>query len=409
MNTHHLPRYHFLDWVRIIAFFLLILYHVGMYYVTWGWHVKSPFASAAPEPFMMLSSPWRLTLLFLVSGVASSCMLAKLRPFVFLRMRSWRLLVPLLFGMLVIVPPQSYLEVVEKLGYAGGYADFMRLYLRGYHGFCKDGCLILPTWNHLWFVAYLWAYTAVLALVVLALGPRFDRLAALLGRVLTGWKIVVLPAAVLALARIVMLNRFPVTHALVDDWTSHANYLPVFLLGALVARVPGFWPRVAALRWTCLALALAGWALLMLWIALDDAGGIDGTRWELLVHPMRANHALLAWSAILAACGFAQRHLDRDGPARRYLTEAVFPVYILHQTLIVVLAHALKPLRLAPGLEAVLLVVLVTVLSFAGFEIVRRAPLLRPLFGLGPRTRPLSPATAAPGTLAPRPAAGRGV
>ena len=28
-----------LDWLRIIAFGLLILYHVGMFYVTWGWHV----------------------------------------------------------------------------------------------------------------------------------------------------------------------------------------------------------------------------------------------------------------------------------------------------------------------------------------------------------------------------------
>ena len=73
-----LPRYHFLDWVRILAFFLLILYHVGMYYVTWGWHVKSPYASDALEPYMMLSAPWRLSLLFLVSGVASSCMLTKL-------------------------------------------------------------------------------------------------------------------------------------------------------------------------------------------------------------------------------------------------------------------------------------------------------------------------------------------
>ena len=212
-----LPRYHFLDWVRILAFFLLIVYHVGMYYVTWGWHVKSPYASDALEPYMMLSAPWRLSLLFLVSGVASSCMLAKLRPGAFLRTRSWRLLVPLLFGMLVIVPPQSYFEVVEKLGYAGSYADFMRLYLRGYHGFCKDGCLILPTWNHLWFVVYLWAYTAVLALLTLALGARFDRLAAGLGRLLAGWKIVVLPAAVLALVRILMLQRFPITHALVDD------------------------------------------------------------------------------------------------------------------------------------------------------------------------------------------------
>lgn len=395
-----LPRYHFLDWVRIIAFFLLILYHVGMYYVTWDWHVKSPHASETLEPFMALSSPWRLSLLFLVSGVASSCMLAKLKPLVFLRKRSWRLLIPLLFGMLVIVPPQSYCEVIEKLGYAGSYADFMHLYVRGYHGFCKDGCLILPTWNHLWFVAYLWAYTVVLALLMLALGPRVDRLAARLGRVLTGWKIIVLPAAVLALARMLMLDRFPTTHALIDDWYNHAHYLTVFLLGALMARVPGVWPRLAALRWTGLALAFTGWAAIIVWYALNH-DAFAGTRWELLVYPMRAMYVLMAWSAIVAACGFAQRHLDRDGPARRYLTEAVFPVYILHQTLIVVLAHALKPLHREPVLEAMLLVVLVTVASFAGFEIVRRVPLLRPLFGLGPQAPVARPAATAVTSGAP--------
>jgi glucan biosynthesis protein C len=50
-------RLFFLDWVRITAFFVLIVYHVGMYYVTWDWHVKSPHTSSAVEPFMMLSSP----------------------------------------------------------------------------------------------------------------------------------------------------------------------------------------------------------------------------------------------------------------------------------------------------------------------------------------------------------------
>jgi hypothetical protein len=61
-----------LDWVRIGAFMLLIFYHVGMYYVTWDWHVKSPHASNTIEPLMFLTNPWRLTLLFLVSGVATA-------------------------------------------------------------------------------------------------------------------------------------------------------------------------------------------------------------------------------------------------------------------------------------------------------------------------------------------------
>jgi hypothetical protein len=390
VTTHTATRLFFLDWVRIIAFFVLILYHVGMYYVSWGWHVKSPAASDALAPVMMLSSPWRLSLLFLVSGVASGSMLARLEPLRFMRQRSRRLLVPLLFGMLVIVPPQSYCEVVEKVGYRGSYLDFMRLYLSAYHGFCRDGCLILPTWNHLWFVAYLWAYTVVLGLLTLALGARFDQFAHRLGRQLDGWRIVLLPAAVLGLARILMEERFPQTHALVDDWYSHVNYLLPFLLGALMSRVPAFWPRVQALRWTCLALATGGWALLMIGYAVAKTIPQDGL-FRLLCLGIHSVYALLAWSAILAACGFARRHLDEDGPARRYLAPAVFPVYILHQTVIVVLARTLKPLHIQPGLEGMLLIVLTTVSCFAGYELVRRVAALRPLFGLG-AAEPASPA-----------------
>jgi surface polysaccharide O-acyltransferase-like enzyme len=132
----------------------------------------------------------------------------------------------------------------------------------------------------------------------------------------------------------------------------------------------------------------------------------DAVTYEIIARPtvailrpfMYAMYALLAWSAMVAACGFAARHLDRDGPARRYLNESIFPVYILHQTVIVVLAHTLQPLRLAPGLEALVLVVLTLSLSFAGFELVRRAALLRPLFGLPPRGtgRSVQAAVAAP-------------
>lgn len=383
----HSARLVFLDWVRIIAFFLLIVYHVGMYYVSWDWHVKSPAASSAPEPFMLLSSPWRLALLFLVSGAASSLMLMRTRIGPFLRRRSVRLLLPLVFGMFVVVPPQSYLEVVEKLGYAAGYGEFMRLYVSGYQGFCRGAdCLILPTWNHLWFVAYLWVYTLALAALVAALGPRFDTLAHKTASALRGWRIIVLPAAVLAVLRIVLASRFPSTHGLVDDWFNHATYFFLFLLGALLARAPACWQRLEPLRWPALGIAAAGWAALVVWYAVPEGAlaGPDLERWRVL---MRTAYALFAWCAIVAACAFAHRHLGHDGPARRYLTEAVFPVYIAHQTLIVVVAHALKPLHMAPGLEAVLLVATTLTGSFALFEVVRRVPLLRPVFGLAPATR----------------------
>ena len=141
-------RAFFLDWLRIAAFGLLVIYHVGMYYVSWDWHVKSPFAGPGLEPWMMLTSPWRMALLFLVSGAATSFLLQRDTGGAFLRSRSRRLLLPLLCGVLVIVPPQAYFEVVHKHAFAGSYLDFLRLYFAGYGGFCRAGqCLVLPTWN----------------------------------------------------------------------------------------------------------------------------------------------------------------------------------------------------------------------------------------------------------------------
>lgn len=74
--------------------------------------------------------------------------------------------------------------------------------------------------------------------------------------------------------------------------------------------------------------------------------------------------------------------MNFDSAKRRYLTQAVFPVYILHQTLIVCLAMGLRAAGLAPVTEGALIVVLTFAISFGVFEMVRRVPLLQPLFGL---------------------------
>src|SRR5690554_1094058 len=101
----------------------------------------------------------------------------------------------------------------------------------------------------------------------------------------------------------------------------------------------------------------------------------------------RAAWSLNQWAAIVAILGFARRVAPGDGPVRRYLTDAVFPVYILHQTITVVLAWHLRPLALPAALEGPLLVALTFGLSLAGYECVRRVGWLRPLFGLRSRQR----------------------
>ena len=376
-----------LDWVRILAFGVLIFFHVGMYYVTWGWHVKSPFASHTIEPLMMLSSPWRLSLLFFVSGCATAFLYAKSATG-FVRSRTQRLLIPLVFGMWVIVPPQSWAQVTEAVGYHGGYLHFMALYATGYGDFCRDGCLRIPTWNHLWFVAYLWCYTMVAALAWWAIPRRhIDRLGAAVANALHGPWLIVLPVAWLAAIRVALVARFPDTHALVDDWYLHAEYFSIFALGLLLARETGVWEEIRRQRWIALALALAGYGVVTTYFA--HYVDIEPPDW--LRQTQRVFYALDAWCAIVAALGFARQWNPADSRARRYLTEAIFPFYIVHQTAIVLLAHFMKPLALRPAIEAPLLIAATVAVCFASFEIVRRIGWMRPLFGLAPKTaRPVT-------------------
>ena len=365
-----------LDWVRIGAFALLILYHVGMFYVPWNWHIKSAQPVAALEPMMLALNPWRLALLFLVSGVATRFMLRKTAPGALLRSRTSRLLTPLIFGMLVIVPPQAWIQIVEAPGYPGGFVDF---YLNHYFAFgtqfCPKPCIILPTWNHLWFVAYLWAYTMALGLVVQLIPAIADWIERWLAPLLSGLLLLIVPSLLFGLFRLTLLPHFPSTHALFGDWYNHALFAGVFLLGFLLAHAVSFWDAVERQRWVALILAVACYAL---WLSLRPLrdGGL----------PVRLGigfaYGFYQWLAIVVVLGFARRWLSRDSAARRYLTDAIFPYYIVHQTAIILIAHVLRGSGVSAEVEAVLIIGGTAASCIATYEIVRRVSWLRPLFGL---------------------------
>ena len=368
-----------LDWIRVGAFALLVLYHVGMFYVTWDWHVKSPRASRALEPLMLATNPWRLLLLFVVSGAATRFLADRLAPGPLARSRARRLGLPILLSMLVIVPPQTWFEIHAKLGSDLSVADFWWRYVTGSGHWCPpSGCIVTPTWNHMWFVVYLLVYTLLAALLLRA---RPGLAAALTRRLdaLPGWAFLVLPAAVLALLRVTLAPRFGITHALVDDVYAHAMYGPAFLLGVGLARADRLRERTIHLRWV----AAAVWVVACLAYGINahlHPGGAGAS--EALKTAMRVVYGVEQWTAVVAVLGFAARHLTRRGPWLATLTEAVFPVYIVHQTITIAFAVRLAPLGLPVGLEAALLVAATFGGGWATYLAVRRIGPLRPWFGL---------------------------
>jgi glucans biosynthesis protein C len=140
-----MERHYGMDWLRIGAFGLLIFYHIGMVFVPWGFQLKTQHPMIWTEIPMYLTSPWRLTLLFVVSGYASRALFSKsASPVAFRKSRTARLLWPLLFGMAVIVPPQTWVELTTQHGYTQSFGYFIT------HDYFRFGTLDgirLPTWN----------------------------------------------------------------------------------------------------------------------------------------------------------------------------------------------------------------------------------------------------------------------
>ena len=380
-STSQSRRYD-LDWLRIIAFGLLIFYHTGMFYVTWGWHVKSDHASHAIEPIMRLVNPWRLDLLFFISGVATRFLADKMPAWQLGLSRFNRLFWPLLFGMLVIVPPQSFLQLIEQYGFHGSYGDFYLKYLTAYHGWCNaDGCLTVPTWNHLWYVAYLLAYCLIFA----ALWPLLKRIPMGWAKSFPAWVYVAVPLVYYWFGDYFLDPLFPQTHAFVGDWYVHYDSAGFFVMGVLVARFDRLFDIAAKLRFVSLALGLAAYAGLEYLRHAWSAGQISDFNAELVGNPIEAAQAVFLMLALL---GFARRYLaNADGPIRRTLTEAIFPFYIIHQTIIVVAAYNLNRLHWPVAIEAATLIGLTALGCWLTYVVASRIPPLRPLFGMPLKAR----------------------
>ncbi|WP_100657802.1 acyltransferase family protein [Alteromonas flava] len=380
MNTTLQRRYD-IDWLRTLAFLLLIGYHIGMYYVfDWGWHIKSATQFVWLQDVMILSNQWRMSLLFFISALSLGLFQQKYSLNGLIKVRSKRLLIPLIFGMLVIVPPQQYIELVD-----GGLlqADYLG-YLAAYYGLpssLPESALshINLTWNHLWFLPYLFCYTVLL----LAFHRVCQKLARIIEEKLTLWQFVLILIIVMSVIWLTMRRTFPVTHDLINDWYSHGKYFLVFIAGYVTAFMPHLWQRIIDHRRGLLFLALCGYALLI--ADRHDALSYLAEQFETSL-AVRALYAIIVtgnhWCWILTILGYAGRYLRQDAPMLRYANRAVLAWYLMHQTLIVVIAAWLQPYALPVPLDFSIILLATVLGCWLSFEIAKRFRVTRLLFGI---------------------------
>jgi hypothetical protein len=93
--------------------------------------------------------------------------------------------------------------------------------------------------------------------------------------------------------------------------------------------------------------------------------------------------SLNRWSWILVIFGYAATYLNKESAVVKYRNKAVYPFYILHQTLILIIGYILTNHSMHYGWK----IIIMTVGTFGGCWIIykyvlRRINILKPLFGI---------------------------
>lgn len=371
-------RQYFLDWVRLCAFAYLIFYHTGMMFVKWPWHIESGYDSEFLKSIMLLTSNWRLDILFIVSGVAISFMISKMSLKYFIRQRMVKLLIPLIFAIAVIVAPQSYFEALQKGVFDGSFWQF---WTSKYFSFSWDERMIapFPTFNHMWYVLYLVAYTIILLPLFAFINST--RGAALLPKLevwlIKGARIIWLPLVIYFL--ILFINGDDnITHALIDDGYGNSIYIFELVMGVLFVRMPAIWEAFERNRYLSLTIGLIGYgALLAIFYLPRDILPFDGGEaWGKIA-------LCVKWSWIALIIGFARRYLNFTNGALKYGNKVVYPFYILHQTVIITLGYYVINWKLS-AVSGYLIISLGTfVICGLLYEtVIKNVNILRLLFGL---------------------------
>jgi glucan biosynthesis protein C len=337
-----------IDWLRVIAIGLLLIYHIGIGFQPWGVFIGFIQCDQSLEslwPAMALLNVWRIPLLFFVSGMGVGFAIKRRSWKQLLLERTRRILLPIIFGAFFIVPVhillwQQYYS--QDLSYAPGL-------------------------GHLWFLANIFIY-------VLLLSPLFFYLKRKNNGRLSRWirRCFRSPLSFLIMAACFVLEAILVGP---DSFAMYAMSLHGFILG-LIAFLFGF---------LCIHSGEAFWLMVQNWRGplLVMAVGLYLVRY-LVFKFVEPNYlaAIESCTWIFAALGFANKYLNRPGKTLSYLSQGAYPIYILHMIFLYLASYLLVPLEISGWLKFFLVVVFTGAGCFISYELIRRVRFIRPLFGL---------------------------
>lgn len=361
-------RKYFIDWLRIGLILSVFFFHIGMIFNPWSWHIKSAETFTFLEPFMSWLHLWRMPLLFLVSGVGTYYALGFRTTKQYIKERTRRLFLPFIIGIFTLVPIQVYIEKINQYGSLANYYTHM------FEGVYPVGNF---SWHHLWFILYLLVVSLLISpFIKYSRSGHFnmvrDKLIAITSKKLgLNWLIPIIIGS-----QIILRQYFPdSTHALFNDWAYFTFYLLFFIIGFVLFTSDKVINEVANQR-RLYGLQTIIFTIFMFSFWIFDINISGGNYIYGIIE------IIIAVSCGLSAIGYCKVYFNKDHKFRRMLNEAIYPFYLLHQPIIVVVGYIILQWQLPILIKSILITIISLLLTIGLYWVISKFNVLRIAFGM---------------------------
>lgn len=352
-------RKYYIDNIRILCIFLLFPFHTAMIFNNFGesWYIHSQSEICA-SLFIIAVYPWWMSTLFALAGISTAYALKKRTAKQYVKERLYKLFIPLLSAIVLLIPVQTYLADKFFNNYKGSYFEHLSIYFTltdcsGYDGHFTPA--------HTWFMLYLF----VISMVTLPLMIWYKNKK----KKLDGSKITMVK--ILPMFLIIWIC----TPILEIGGKSVGEFAACFLLGYFVLSEEEIQDR---LEKYCIPLGIAWVLLICIRCGMYQMGMADGTIWDV-------EKRILIWIGILAIVALGKRFLEFNNGFTKYFAPAAFPIYFFHQSIVVIVGYIIVRNVHGSLIQYVSIATISFVLTILMYEICRRIAITRFLFGIKKR------------------------
>ncbi len=374
-------RKYYIDWLRVLAFGLLFLFHSWRPFDQFPWHIKNEEQNFIFDLLTIFTHGWRMFLIFLVSG-AGTWFALRSRKKAFVMDRIKRLIVPFLFGILLIIPPQRFYEWIMFHDFAGNYFDFLLVYPTQQLSANMGTSLLI--WfghlgTHIWFLPFLFVMT-VFAIPLLKKIQKGSIDFSWLKRIMQsnyGVFILVLP---MILVRVLLKPIF----SEYTDWADFFTYMLPFLYGFLFMSDPEFINIIKKKTYLFLVVGIIC-SIYFMYTAFQDPLNIQEylhPRYSLKHIVLSVVSMLIAYSWILFFLGFFASKMNFNHSILVPANISILPIYVLHQSLIIVFGYYIVGLELGTFTKFIIIAFTAIPAAVLLYKIIQTNNVLRFLFGL---------------------------